>query len=171
MRTFVYFLFILLTSNLIGQTISIKESEAQVSFVFLDEDVQGSIEGFTFTGNIDLNALESSVISGSVITKTLDTNNWLRSRHLRSKKFFHAKEHPTLDFKSEQITGTNESFQVKGTLTIKGITQEVTWKFANGGNHLIGTTHINTHDFEIEVYKERERNEVDISITLPYSRQ
>ncbi|GAB5399523.1 MAG: YceI family protein [Aureisphaera sp.] len=171
MKTLLITILFLLNLSLVAQTITINEAEAQVTFVFLDEDVEGTMDDFNFTGQIDLGDLESSVISGSVATKSLDTNNWFRSRHLRSKKYFYANEHPSLSFTSTAITGTADSFQVEGTLTIKGISNTVTWQFTNIENELKGTTSINTQDFKVNIYEERERNAVDISINLPYDTQ
>ncbi|MBX2827355.1 MAG: YceI family protein [Flavobacteriaceae bacterium] len=171
MKKLLSLILVLASTSLVAQDLIIKESEAQVSFVFLDEDVGGTIEGFSFTGDIDSAVIGNSEISGSVATKTLDTNNWLRSRHLRSKKFFHAKEYPTLTFTSSQINGTRESFEVTGTLTIKGISNNVVWKFEDNGNKLKGSTTINTHDYNIKVYDEKERCEVAIAISLPYTLQ
>ncbi len=169
MKTFFALFLFVCSTALVAQSITIHESEAQISFVFLDDGVEGTIEGFHFTGDINLNALESSSISGTAITKTLDTNNWLRSRHLRSKKFFNAKEFPTLNFNNTHIVGDSKFFQVTGTLILKGISKTVVWQFRNEGSKLIGTAKINTADFNITIHKEKERNEVDITILLPYS--
>lgn len=152
-----------------AQQITIQEDEAKIYFTFIDQDVEGELSDFKFTGTIDLNAVEAAVIAGSVATESLDTNNWLRSRHLRSKKYFSAKEHPRLYFKSNNITTTASGFRVSGQLTIKGITQQVTWVFAVQEKSLIGMTSINTHDYNIKVYDEQSRNVVTIKIILPYT--
>ena len=152
-----------------AQHISIKDDQASVNFTFVDKEVDGELSGFTFTGRIDLDALETSTISGSVTTETLDTNNWFRNRHLRSETYFSAKAHPHLSFKSNSIAPTATGFRVSGQLTIKGITQDVVWNFTNIESTLIGVANINTHDYDIKVYDERERNEVVIKILLPYA--
>lgn len=154
---------------IIAQKITVKEDQASINFNFIDKEVDGDISGFTFTGSIDLSSLETSTISGSVITETLDTNNWFRSRHLRSEKYFSAEVHPKLSFKSNSIMATASGFRVSGQLTIKGITKEVVWDFTQSENTLIGATAINTHDYDIKVYDERERNKVLIKILLPYT--
>lgn len=154
---------------LIAQKITIKEDQASVNFVFVDKEVDGEISGFKFTGSIDLNSLETSTLSGFVITETLDTNNWFRSRHLRSEKYFSAETHPKLSFKSNSITATATGFRVSGQLMIKGITKNVEWNFTKSEDNLLGTATINTHDYDIKVYDERERNMVVIKILLPYT--
>jgi len=160
--------FLLFTLVCKAQQITIQDDKAKIHFTFIDQDVEGELSDFKFTGGIDLNTIETAVIAGSVATETIDTNNWLRSRHLRSKKYFSAKEHPRLSFTSNKITLTASGFRVSGQLTIKGSTQTITWDFTIQENNLIGTASINTHDFNINIYDEKSRNEVAIKIILPY---
>ncbi|MEM7187560.1 MAG: YceI family protein [Bacteroidota bacterium] len=151
------------------QPISVNQSEAEISFYFIDDEVDGTMGGFEFTGDIDLSNLPGSAFSGAVATRTLDTNNWLRSRHLRARKYFNAKDHPKLIFESTSVSGVKEGFQVIGTLEIKGIEREVNWVFTNNGTALTGTTQVNTQDYNISIHTKRERNEVKITVRLPYS--
>ncbi|WP_299677395.1 YceI family protein [uncultured Dokdonia sp.] len=153
-----------------AQKITIQEDQTKIYFTFPDQDVEGELSDFKFTGAIDLNTIEAAVISGSAATETLDTDNWFRDRHLRSKKYFSAKAHPLLYFKSNRIASTNSGFRVSGQLTIKGITQNCIWNFTIQENNLIGTAHINTHDYNIKVYDEQSRNNVSIKIVLPYTK-
>ena len=155
---------------LIAQTVKIDESKAKIAFVFVEDDVDGTFGEFIFTGNINLSDIDNAVFSGSVGTETLDTNNWLRNRILRSKKNFNAREFPKLTFKSTSIKGgANKEFLVRGTLTIKGISKPVTLTFSKTPNGFYAGTMINSSDFDINIYDEKERNRVQIMITLPYS--
>ncbi|MCW5519397.1 YceI family protein [Aureitalea sp. L0-47] len=167
-------LFILLLvplSLLNAQQIAINEEEATVKFVFTDEELEGTISDFQFTGSVDLSDMEDSEISGSVLMETLDTDNWFRDRHLRSKKYFHKKEYPRLYFKSNSIRGQQNEFVVKGDLTIKGVSKPVTFTFTKAPGRLIGSAIINTMDFNITIYDGRERNVVNIYINLAFSEE
>ncbi|MEM7084960.1 MAG: YceI family protein [Bacteroidota bacterium] len=168
MKKYILIALFITPSLLSAQAIDIKEAEAEVAFNFVDDDVDGVLEGFIFTGHLDLNDLAHSKVSGSVETKTIDTNNWFRSRHLRAKKFFNAKDFPQLTFSSTSISGNKEMFQVTGTLQIKGTRKTVKWAFENDGKTLKGTTTINTTDFQIEIHDDRQRNKAVITIVLPY---
>ena len=79
------FLFCLLPIFSIAQS-SVDASKSSVFFVFVDDDVDGSISGFEFTGTINLEDLSKMILSGSVVMETLDTDNWLRTSHLSSQK-------------------------------------------------------------------------------------
>jgi len=167
MKRCILLLLLVISASAYSQKATIDNTASKVTFHFLEDDVKGSIEGFRFTGNFDPNDLEGSTLSGTVETKTLDTNNWLRSRHLRAKKFFSAKEHPQLLFKSSSLSGTGERFIAKGTLTIKGISKPVTFNFKKDTNNkLLGNTTINTQDFDISIHDEKEKNKVKITVVL-----
>jgi polyisoprenoid-binding protein YceI len=140
-----------------------------VTFLFIDDDVDGTLSGFDFTGKIDLGDPGNSVFSGSVEMETLDTNNWFRNRHLRSKKYFNNKEFPKLFFKSNSVTASGNEFVVRGDLTIKGISKPVSFTFTRLPGKLRGTTVINASDFDIFIHNEPERNMVNVTLTLPYS--
>ncbi len=152
---------------LLAQSITIDEAKASITFNFEDDDVEGTLSGFEFFGSVDLNNLEGSSFSGSVATETIDTHNWLRNRHLR-RKYFNAKDFPKLTFNSTRVSGTANNFTVIGALSIKGTKKEVSWNFRQKENMLVGTTTINTQDFDIAIHKKYEENNATIQITLPF---
>ncbi|WP_430966876.1 YceI family protein [Spongiimicrobium sp. 2-473A-2-J] len=161
-------LFLLLLSTLASLSPSVPKSvtEAQVSFVFLSKDVDGSISGFESSSDIDLQNLEHSKFSGSVAVETLKTGIFLRDWHLKGGKYFDKKKHPRIHFVSEQVYAEGEDITVKGLLTIKGITKPLDFQFQAKGNRLIGTANLYTSDFGIHIKKKREENKVAIKIVL-----
>lgn len=158
---------VLCFSNTKAQSIQVDSKRATVSFVFLDGEVEGSLSDFIFQGHIDAKDLKLSRIKGSVKTASLDTDNWLRSRHLRSKKYFNAKNHPRLYFDSKSILQRDGYYLVRGLLTIKGVAQSVDLKLRQEQDLLVLTGQINTQDFDIDIYEESERNRVGFKIQLP----
>jgi len=171
-RLFVaYFMLFCVLPSLYAQSISIIESEAEIQFLFVDDDVDGSLSKFNFNGAINLDDLANSDFSGSVAMETLDTDNWFRDRHLRSKKYFNNKTYPLLSFKSTSVSGAGSEFLVRGNLTIKGISRPVTFNFRKLPGKLQGTAQINTSQFDILIHDEISRNMVEVTITLPYTTQ
>jgi polyisoprenoid-binding protein YceI len=168
MKYYILITVLLLAVPLSAQKITVDESKALISFNFIDDDVEGIFEEFEFTGNINLSDLQNSTLSGTVVVKTIDTNNWLRSRHLRSRKYFNARDFPKIKFNSISILGVAEGFQVSGTLQIKGTEKTVIWNFTNDGNQLTGTTSVNTHDYDISIHDRKAQNKVTVKIVLPY---
>ena len=163
------FLFLLLSfQSIIAQNIIINDEKATVSFLFLDDDVDGTFSEFKFTGSLNFDDLENSNISGTVATETIDTDNWFRNRHLRNK-YFKADDFPLLKFKSKSIIAEGEVLVVQGTLTIKDISKPVTFRFKKSSNKLNGTASINASDYDIYIHDEASRNKLTISISLLYS--
>ncbi len=163
---FIILLFVFAMAS--AQQITIDETKATVKFNFLEDDVDGTLEGFDFTGSIDLNNLENTTISGTVEMKTLDTNNWLRNRHLRSKKYFNLSDFPKLKFTSTKVERSDTTINVTGILEIKGTEKQVVFSFEKSDKTLRGTAQINSQDFGISIHDAREENNVLVKITLPF---
>ncbi|WP_225859604.1 YceI family protein [Streptomyces albicerus] len=58
-------------------------------------------------------------------------------RTLADKALLHAAEHPTITFRSTRITGTPQSFEITGELSIKGRTHPVTVHGKGNGDGLL----------------------------------
>lgn len=83
----------------------------------------------TFSGAIQFDAAkpESSSVSLTIDAASIDTSTKDRDAHLRSEDFFFVEKHPTLTFASSAIVARGEgAFDVKGTLTIRGVAKEIT---------------------------------------------
>jgi len=65
-------------------------------------------------------------VSVTVQAASIDTNEKDRDTHLRSADFFDVEKSPTLTFTSTSVSGSGESYQVVGDLTIHGVTRQVT---------------------------------------------
>jgi polyisoprenoid-binding protein YceI len=63
----------------------------------------------------------------TVATASLDTKNARRDKHLRSKDFFLADEHPSITFDVAKLTPAADGVTVEGTLTVRGSTNPVTF--------------------------------------------
>lgn len=167
MRTF-SFLLIVFSSLFSGSTHTQKTqiASAQISFEFVSKNVKGTIASFESKSEIDWDNLENSVFKGSVVSRTLDTNNGLRNWSLRSGKYFDVDDHPKITFESKQVELDGEKLIVKGNLTIKTTTRPVTFIFTKTQNQLIGTTSIYSIDYGIKIKKKREDNLVKVKIVL-----
>ncbi len=67
----------------------------------------------------------NSQIKMSVDAASVDTNNKKRDEHLRSPDFFSVNEFPTIEFVSTSIEPADKTMNVKGNLTIHGVTKEL----------------------------------------------
>jgi polyisoprenoid-binding protein YceI len=72
---------------------------------------------------------------GTVEAASVDTNEPQRDDHLRSPDFFHVDEHPQLTFESTSIEQIDdETYEIKGNLTMHGVTREITLRAELTGN-------------------------------------
>ena len=80
-------------------------------------------------GNLENSSLEFSIDTSSIETGISDRDN-----HLKSADFFDAEKFPHIKFKSTEIKKIDdESFKVKGDLTIKDVTKPVELAVNYGG--------------------------------------
>ena len=75
----------------------------------------------------------SSSATASIKTTSIDTGSPDRDAHLRSGDFFDVATYPEITFRSTDVRGSGEDYQVDGELTIKGVTRPVTLDVDFGG--------------------------------------
>jgi polyisoprenoid-binding protein YceI len=133
-------------------------SEATFQVRHLVTKVRGRFPDFSGTIQFNAENPEKSSVTFSINTASVDTSTPDRDAHLRSEDFFFAEQHPTITFVSSKITSKGgDEFDVQGTLTIRGVSKEVTLPviFLGGakdpwGNARIGfeaETTLNRKDF------------------------
>lgn len=83
-----------------------------------------------FDGGIEYDIANKSLVSISAVvkTKSVDTNNEKRDKHLRNEDFFNVEKYPEMTFSSTKITKNEDgSFAVTGDFTLLETTKEVTF--------------------------------------------
>src|ERR1700761_4440716 len=83
-------------------------------------------EGDLTTENDDFTGAD---VNFSLDVNSIDTNQEQRDGHLKAGDFFDAEQYPTITFKSTSFDGE----ELKGDLTIKGVTKSVTLDVEHGG--------------------------------------
>jgi polyisoprenoid-binding protein YceI len=69
---------------------------------------------------------EESHVEVEMQTASITTDTGMRDDHLRSDDFLEVDEHPIMSFRSTELRPTGENtFQLVGDLTIRGITRQV----------------------------------------------
>jgi polyisoprenoid-binding protein YceI len=96
--------------------------------------VTGSFKTFEGTVETDGDDLTTAKINFSADIDSIDTNQAQRDEHLRSAEFFDAENHPKMTFTSSSLEKTGEdTYKLKGDLTIKGVTKPVVLDAEYGG--------------------------------------
>lgn len=96
--------------------------------------VQGRFDKFDGTVVTPGAGLDNAKFSFSVQTESINTGVEPRDKHLKSADFFDAEKFPEMKFESASIVkGKNNSYTLKGKLTIKDVTKEVNIPMIFGG--------------------------------------
>lgn len=141
-------------------------------------EVPGRFNKFTVTLTVDRDNLENSSAEASIDIASVSTGAEKRDAHLQKPEFFDAAKFPTMTFKSKSWKKTAEdTFDVTGDLTIKGVTKEVVLKvkslgFGPGmqpGSKLSGwkaTTTLHRDDFGVSAFPKVVGADVEITINI-----
>ena len=90
-------------------------------------NVRGEFQKVSGTVQFDAAAPEKSVTDAVIDVGSISTRDGQRDGHLKSADFFDVEHHPEMTFKSKSIRAKGPAaYEVKGDLTIRGTTHEVT---------------------------------------------
>ena len=111
------------------RTFAIDKAHSEVLFQVrhLVTRVRGRFTSFTGTVVLDEQAPERSSVNLEIAADSVDTNTADRDAHLRSADFFDVEHFPTITFVSTRVQkNSGERWGVTGTLSIRGVSREVT---------------------------------------------
>jgi polyisoprenoid-binding protein YceI len=112
-----------------AQTYAIDKMHSEVAFQVrhLLTKVRGRFTEFAGTVSFDQQHPEQSSASLMIDAASVDTGTPDRDTHLRSDDFFAVGTHPMLTFTSSRVVKTSDdTYDVAGKLTIRGVAKEVT---------------------------------------------
>ncbi len=94
---------------------------------FMVGEVTGRFNGFEGTVVYNPEDLSQTTIDVTISVKSIDTGLDIRDGHLKSAIWLDAENHPKMTFKSKKIAQSEGQTMITADLTIRGITQEVTF--------------------------------------------
>ncbi|MCJ8155157.1 YceI family protein [Chryseobacterium sp. SSA4.19] len=96
--------------------------------------VQGRFDKFEGKAVTKANTLDNAQLSFVVYANSINTGVEMRDKHLNSADFFDSEKFQTMTFKSGSlIKDKNNMYTLKGKLTIKDVTKEITVPVTFGG--------------------------------------
>lgn len=96
--------------------------------------VQGRFDKFDGTISTPGANLEDAKLNFNVYTESINTGVDPRDKHLRSGDFFEVEKFPSMTFEGATVSQAKGNvYTVKGKLTIKGVTKEITIPVTFGG--------------------------------------
>jgi len=97
-------------------------------------NVTGNFNKFNVEATTDSEDFSKAKITATADLNSIDTNNEQRDNHLKSGDFFETEKYPEAKFESTSVAKkNNDEYEVKGNLTIKGVTKPVTLNAEFGG--------------------------------------
>lgn len=166
MKGIISILFLLVGSHLFSQ-FDLSVENATVDFKFVEDNTRGTLSDVQADVKLNWQDVLSSKVNGSVEVATLSTGNKMRDKHLKSADFFDVENYPIMNFTSEEVYKKGELYFAKGKLKIKNIEKEVDFRIENADSNLYFSTSIYSSDYGISVKKKREKNRVEITVTIP----
>jgi polyisoprenoid-binding protein YceI len=151
------------------------------SFLFLT--VAGSFNEVAGTIILDEANLHCSSVTASIKAVSINTGNQRRDTHLRSADFLAVEEHPEISFRSTSVEKgrDRDTLNVKGTLTIKNTSREITLLVTQAdrsrspqGEEIIyytTVTEINRHDFGVSHLRGLIGSKLKITIHIQAQKQ
>jgi polyisoprenoid-binding protein YceI len=120
--------------------------------------VHGSFHGVSGVVKFDAANVSKSSVEATIDVATVDTGVAARDGHLKSPDFFDTAKFPTMTFKSTSVTKVGDHYELKGDLTLHGVTKSVVLNMEAPSKEQIGmdkkphrgftaTTTINRKDF------------------------
>ncbi|MBX9771016.1 MAG: YceI family protein [Candidatus Obscuribacterales bacterium] len=110
-----------------GWTIDPAHSSARFAIKhMMVSNVNGSFGKVTGNVQYDGKNLPAANVDAVIDVASINTNEPKRDEHLKGKDFFDVEKYPTITFKSKKITTTEDGFKILGTLTMHGVSKDIT---------------------------------------------
>ena len=147
---FVLFTVLLSTHIALGQTINASASKVNFEISNMGfKMVDGTFDGMAGTIQFDAQDLGNSQFDVCIKAESVNTGNKKRDGHLRKEDYFYVEKYPTICFQSSSISKTAEGFNAAGTMTMRGISKEVTIPFTFANNTFAGTLSLERKDYDV----------------------
>jgi polyisoprenoid-binding protein YceI len=116
---------------------TIDPAHSQIGFVArhaMVTKVRGAFDDFDGTASFDAARPEAAAVTVNIRSASINTRNQQRDEHLRNNDFLAVDEYPAITFASTglEVTG-DDTFELTGDLTIRGVTNTVTIPFTFEG--------------------------------------
>ena len=117
---------------------------------FKSKDPSGSFKTMDGTVEFDEANVEETQFNLKIDVKSISTGNGMMNKKSQIEEWFNAEKYPYAKFKSTKVTKKGTDLSIVGDLTIKGITDSVTFDLATTANTASANVKINRTKFGIK---------------------
>ncbi len=132
-RCLTFLAIVFLALPVVAQDFKIDPNHSSANFAvkhLLVSTVRGRFGGgVTGTIHLDPQDITKSSVTADIKTDTVDTDNAMRDKDLRSPHFFEVDRYPEIKFQSTKIEKRGADYVATGNLTIKDVTKQVELPF------------------------------------------
>ncbi|MBM3165755.1 MAG: YceI family protein [Bacteroidetes bacterium] len=148
-----------------GHSIAFKSADPSGKFTDISGDVTYSSDNPT-----------AATFNLKIPVNTISTGNGLMNKKALTKEWFEESTYPNMKFKSTSVTKDEKGeLQIKGDLTVKGITKEYTIPAAVSGSAtkytFKGTFYVNRLDFKVGKKSQTVPDKMKVVYELPVSQK
>lgn len=149
----IFALFTLLSS--ITLTLSAQQINAETSVVNFKVDnmkigsAKGTFKGMTGKLHFHDSHMEKASFDICIDANTINTGIEKRDKHLRTEDFFHTEKYPKICMKSNKITKKGDVLEAQATLTMHGVSKEITIPLTFNGSSITSQFEIKRTDFKV----------------------
>jgi polyisoprenoid-binding protein YceI len=137
MKKLITMLAIAATFGANAQTWSVDNAHSSVKFSvshLVISEVEGQFKTYTANVTAAKPDFTDAKIEFTIDVNSINTDNEMRDKHLKSDDFFNAEKFPNISFKNgvlKKISGNK--YQVTGDLTLRDVTKKVTFEVVYNG--------------------------------------
>jgi polyisoprenoid-binding protein YceI len=94
--------------------------------------VYGRFNEFSGDFTFDKGDPGKSSFAVTIKTDSIDTNQKMRDKHLRSKDFFDVEKYPEITFKTTSVKKGKDGYELTGDFTMRGVAKPITFTVKGG---------------------------------------
>jgi polyisoprenoid-binding protein YceI len=144
------------------------------SIKFTSNDPSGTFTSMKGDISFDDNNLSSSKFNVMVDVNSINTGNGMKNNKAKGDDYFQADKFPTITYVSSKIEKSSTGYNVTGTLTMHGVSKQVTIPFTFTNNTFKGSFSVNRLDYGVGTDKgmsSHAASVLQIDLSVPVNKQ
>jgi len=143
------------------------------SVKFTSPDPSGAFTSVKGDISFDANDLSSSKFNITIDVNSIATGNGMKNTKAKNETWFNADKYPTITFVSSKVTKTANGYEAAGTLTMHGVSKQITIPFIFANNTFTGSFSVNRMDYGVgndEGMNAHASNDLKIDVSVPVTK-